>query len=72
MHFRHLLNSGLVHRVTSEADHFEQLGAFLNGEDRGKAQRSRFILEFLSPLGLDIKPASVGLKSLNAFCDQRE
>lgn len=72
LHFRHLLNGGLVHRVTSEADHFEQLGAFLNGQDRGKAQRDRFILEFVRPLGLDVKPASVGLRSLDALCDRRE
>lgn len=72
LHFRHLLNGGLVHRVTSEADHFEQLGAFLNGQDRGKAQRDRFILEFVRPLGLDVKPSSVGLRALDALCDRRE
>lgn len=70
LHFRHLLSGGLVHSVTSETDHFEQLGVFLSGQDHGKVNRDRFIHEFVRPLGRDVKPASVGLSVLDALCNR--
>ncbi|WP_157278112.1 hypothetical protein [Methyloversatilis thermotolerans] len=72
LHFRHLLNGRLVHLVTSEVHHFEQLGAFLEGRDRGREQRDRFVLEFVRPFGRDVKPAFVGLRALDALCDRHE
>lgn len=68
LHFRHLLKGGLLHPVTSDAEHFRRLGEFLSGKDAGKGERERFVLDFVRPLGRAVEPASAGVQALDTLC----
>ena len=64
LHFRLLVENGLIQPVTSEGEHFKRLADYLSGQDPELEARGRFIGDFVHPHGWNVSAAKIVVNEL--------
>jgi len=67
LHFRLLVENGLIQKVTSEAEHFQKLAEYITGTDDDRKKRDEFIMDFVRPCGLSAPAATMVVDELVAL-----
>jgi hypothetical protein len=69
LHFRHLVDGGLLHVARTLDEHVQQLGAILRDPEAQAERSRRFVASFVRPHGLDVAATdrlSAGILALGA------
>jgi len=66
LHFRYLVENGLIEVVSSEEEHFIKLEQYLNKCDPFREARLKFIEDFVHPNGWSMPAAPIVVKELEA------
>ena len=71
-HFRHLLNADFMEVTHSFPEAASVIAGILAGKDSKKAQRHRFVLDFIRPCGLDRPASEIIAKAIESIASGKD